>query len=263
VDGALKRGMSERGANDLFDQMMAFANYAFNKSHACAYAVVAYQTAYLKRYYPVEFMTALLNSFISSKQKLSEYIQYLKKAGIKVLPPDINRSGMRFGTEDGSIRFGLSAIMNVGDAIDEVIENRGGGYRDFHDFVDKNAEVLNKKRLESLILSGCFDCFGSKRSQLIAVYDKVLAEAVQAAKRHATGQLSLFDSGAGGGLDMLKTGLPEMEEFNKAKLLSYEKEMTGLYISGHPLDEFEEELKKRELSIIDYNEDGGQRYKHV
>ncbi len=255
IDGALKRGMSERDANELFDQMMAFANYAFNKSHACAYAVVAYQTAYLKRYYPVEFMTALLNSFINSKQKLSEYIQYLKKAGIKVLPPDINKSQMRFCTEDGSIRFGLSAIMNVGEAIDEVIENRAGGYADFQDFVTKNAEVLNKKRLESLILSGCFDCFGNKRSQLIAVYDQVLQEAVQTARRQATGQLSLFD-GEGGDFGMLKTEIPEMDEYKKSKLLAYEKEMTGLYISGHPLDEYEEELKKRPLSIIDIMKTG-------
>jgi DNA polymerase-3 subunit alpha len=253
IDGALKRGMSERDANELFDQMMAFANYAFNKSHACAYAVVAYQTAYLKRYYPVEFMTALLNSFISSKQKLSEYIQYLKKAGVKVLPPDINRSRMRFCTEDGSIRFGLSAIMNVGEAIDEVIENRDGEYADFQDFVTKNAEALNKKRLESLILSGCFDCFGNKRSQLIAIYDQALQEAVQTARRQATGQLSLFD---GGGFGMLKTKMPEMDEYKKSKLLAYEKEMTGLYISGHPLDEYEEELKKRPLSIIDIMKTG-------
>ena len=125
VDGAIRRGMDEKTATALFDQMMAFANYAFNKSHACAYAVVAYQTAYLKCHYPVEFMTALLNSFIASKQKLAEYIQNLKTAGVKILPPDVNQSQMRFTTEDGGIRFGLSAISYVGEAIDEVITRRG------------------------------------------------------------------------------------------------------------------------------------------
>lgn len=191
VDGAVRRGMDEKTANELFDQMMAFANYAFNKSHACAYAVVAYQTAYLKCYYLVEFMTALLNSFIANKQKLGEYIQTIKNEGIRILPPDVNQSGMHFTTENGCIRFGLSAISYVGEAVGEVITRRGTGYQDFTDFVEKNTDVLNKKRLESMILSGCFDCFGVRRSQLIAVYEQVLADATQLKKRQATGQMSL------------------------------------------------------------------------
>lgn len=250
VDGAIKRGMDERTATELFDQMMAFANYAFNKSHACAYAVVAYQTAYLKRYYPVEFMTALLNSFISSKQKLAEYISHMKNHGIKVLPPDINKSEMRFKTEDGGIRFGLSAIMNVGEAIEEAVHNRNGGYRDFHDFVERNAEVLNKKRLESLVLSGCFDSFGVNRAQLHAVYDIILADAVQTNRRQASGQISLFDS-AESEFGMMRTELPEIEEFPEARKLAYEKEMTGLYISGHPLDEVAAIINAQPLHLGD------------
>ncbi|MDL2237459.1 DNA polymerase III subunit alpha [Christensenellaceae bacterium OttesenSCG-928-K19] len=248
VSGAVKNGMDEKTATELFDQMMAFANYAFNKSHACAYAVVAYQTAYLKRYYPVEFMTALLNSFISAKPKLAAYIGYLHKAGIRVLPPDINKSHMRFSTEAGAIRFGLSAITNVGDAIEEVVKRRDSGYKDFEDFVSKNADVLNKKRLESLILSGCFDSFSVKRSQLMEVYNDVLQDAVQREKRLATGQLSLFES-AQGEFSSLKTELPDLDEYPKSKLLSLEKEMTGLYISGHPLDDLKDSLNARRDSI--------------
>ncbi len=250
VDGAIARGVDEKTATMLFDQMMAFANYAFNKSHACAYAVVAYQTAYLKYYYPVEFMTALLNSFIGFKPRLAEYIQYLGKAGIRVLPPDINKSQMRFSTEGGSIRFGLAAIAYVGEAIEEVIERRGGGYAGFEDFVSKNADVLNKKRLESLILSGCFDSFGVKRSQLMARYEDILADAAQRNKRMATGQISLFES-ASDEFDMLKTDFPDIEEYSKEKLLSFEKEMTGLYISGHPLEDMAAAFAGRRHTVAD------------
>lgn len=250
VEGAVRRGMDKKTANELFDQMMAFANYAFNKSHACAYAVVAFETAYLKCYYPVEFMTALLNSFITSKQKLAEYIQSIKNAGIKILPPDINKSNMHFTTENGCIRFGLSAISYVGEAIDDVIMRRGGGYADFTDFVDKNTDVLNKKRLESLILSGCFDCFGVRRSQLRAVYEQVLSDATQLKKRQATGQVSLFDS-MEGEFAPLSVQLPGIPEYDEAEKLSYEKEMTGLYISGHPLDELAGVIAARPLNIGD------------
>ncbi len=248
VEGAVRRGMDKKTANVLFDQMMAFANYAFNKSHACAYAVVAFETAYLKRYYPVEFMTALLNSYIASKQKLAEYIGSIKNAGITILPPDINKSGMRFSTEDGCIRFGLSAISYVGEAIDDVITRRGSGYADFTDFVDKNSDVLNKKRLESLILSGCFDCFDVKRAQLRAVYENVLADATQLKKRQATGQVSLFDS-MEGEFAPLSVQLPDIPEYDEAEKLSYEKEMTGLYISGHPLDELTSVIAARPINI--------------
>jgi len=250
IEGAVKRGMDERTATALFDQMMAFANYAFNKSHACAYAVVAYQTAWLKHYYPVEFMTALLNSFIYNNQSLARYIQNLNRSGIQLLPPDINQSGMRFTTENGAIRFGLSALAFVGEAVGEVVTRRKQGYQSFEDFVEKNADILNKKRLESLILSGCFDCFGVYRSQLMAIYEHVLQEAAQASKRQANGQISLFDT-AQNEFEALRTELPEIPEFDRREKLAREKEMTGLYLSGHPLDGVQEELLSRPVTVAD------------
>ncbi len=249
VDGAVRRGVSAQVAGELFSQMMAFANYAFNKSHACAYAVIAYQTAYLKCYYKVEFMTALLNSFIASKQKLAEYVQILKYIDIQILPPDINKSNMKFEYENGAIRFGLSAISYVGEAIDEVILRRGEGYTDFEAFVEKNSDVLNKKRLESLILSGCFDCFNIKRSCLMAVYDTVLTEANNVKKRKDTGQISLFDN-MGEGAE-LKIQYPNIEEYDTLRKLSYEKEMTGIYITGHPLDSVADVLNSQKNTITD------------
>ncbi len=234
VEGALRRGVDKKTASALFDQMMEFANYAFNKSHACAYAFVAYQTAYLKRHYKVEYWTALLNSYLTSKPRLSQYIQSLKQAGIEILPPDINRSEMRFTMEDKKIRFGFSAIAFVGEAIDSVVEERERGpYKGFVDFVQRNAAVLNKKRLESLILSGCFDAFGHTRAALMDVYERVLAQALETAKRQAAGQISLFDIAEeefDAGMD-----IPDIPEYAQSRKMACEKEMTGLYISGHPL----------------------------
>jgi DNA polymerase-3 subunit alpha len=237
VEGALRRGVDKKTANALFDQMMEFANYAFNKSHACAYAFVAYQTAYLKYHYKVEYWTALLNSYLTSKPRLSQYIQSLKQAGIEILPPDVNRSEMKFTVEAGKIRFGFSAIAFVGEAIDSVVlERKRGAYKGFADFVDRNAAVLNKKRLESMILSGCFDAFGHTRAALIGAYDGVLAHALDTAKRQAAGQISLFDI-AGEEFDS-GADIPDMPEFPQSRKMAYEKEMTGLYISGHPLLEY-------------------------
>ena len=251
VEGAVKRGVDEKTANKLFDQMMDFAKYAFNKSHACAYAYVAYQTAYLKRYYPVEFWTALLNSFITNNQKLSEYVQKLRFEGIQILPPDVNNSKMRFSVENGCIRFGFSAIAYVGEAIDDVVKNRKDKpYGDFFDFTERNCKTLNKKRLESLILSGCFDSFGYKRAQLMEIYERALSNANEAAKRRADGQMSLFDAMGDAGVSTA-VALPDTREFSDKIKLKYEKEMTGIYISGHPLEEFAELLKKQEISIDD------------
>ncbi len=248
VEGALRRGVDQKTANELFDQMMEFANYAFNKSHACAYAFVAYQTAYLKYYYKVEYWTALLNSYLTSKQKLSQYIQSLKMSGIVVLPPDINRSQMKFTVENGKIRFGFSAIAYVGEAIDSVVEERErGGYKSFFDFVDRNAAVLNKKRLESLILSGCFDSFQNTRAGLMLVYEQALARASGAAKRQAAGQISLFDIAGEEFGDQMD--IPAVEEFAQSRKLSFEKEMTGIYISGHPLNEYAAAFAGRQDTI--------------
>lgn len=248
VDGAVKRGVPESVAEDLFDQMMAFANYAFNKSHACAYAVVAYQTAYLKRHYPVEFLTALMNSFIGSKDKINGYIGSLKAQNIKLLPPDINKSKLKFTAENGAIRFGLNAIANVGETIDAVIERRGDGYNDFSDFILRNIDILNKKSMESLILSGTLDTFGYKRSALYHTYEQFIMEAQKTKTIQSVGQISLFDIN-GEDFDTVKPQIPDCEEFPKAKLLAFEKEKTGLYISGHPMDDYAEILRERSDTI--------------
>jgi DNA polymerase-3 subunit alpha len=174
IEGAINRGVSEATAKRVFDQMMDFAQYAFNKSHACAYAVVAYQTAYLKSHYKVEFMTALLNSIISTSDKISHYMRYIKRTGTDILMPDINQSEKFFSVEGESIRFGLSALMNVGDSIDLVFEERKkGAYKDFVDFIRRNVQNVNKSQIESLILSGGFDYTGARRSQLMSIYEKI------------------------------------------------------------------------------------------
>lgn len=256
VDGAVARGMSERTASELFDQMLAFANYAFNKSHACAYAVVAYWTAYLKHYHTQQFVTALFNSFLSDKSKFSTYLSAFKKTGVTILPPDINKSMARFTTEGDGVRFGLSAIANVGVGVEEVIERRNVPYRSFHDFVKRNADVLTAKGLESMILAGVFDSLGAKRSQLIMIYEQVMRDAVRQNRAQAGGQMSLFDAGATklDNFDTFETPLPDVPEYPPERRLALEKKVTGLYISGHPLDDFADELLSRDVTIADIME---------
>ena len=248
IPGAVAGGMDEQTAMKLFDDMMSFANYAFNKSHACAYAVVAYQTAYLKRHYPEQFVTALLNSFLGNKQKLGTYISDFKAAGIRVLPPDINRSEVRFTTEDGAVRFGLAAISGVGEGLDAALERRGAGFTSFFDFVERNADVLNKKSLENLILAGAFDSLGARRSQLELVHERVLQNAVSAQRKQAGGQISFFESQPES-FDGLSIQLPDVPEYPARRLLAYEKDVTGLYISGHPLQDAAQALSKRPVTI--------------
>ena len=249
VPGAVKNGVPEKIAQNVFDQMMDFAEYAFNKSHACAYAVVSYQTAYLKKYFEPEFMTALLNSFITRSDKLAHYISYMQKAGICVKPPHVNYSSAKFTVKDGSVRFGLYALKNVGEIVSKIVIERekNGLYIDFEDFVSRNIENLNKAIIESLILSGCFDGMGAFRSQLMAVYETVMDRAQENYKQKKTGMISLF-SGEETGL-LTHTPLPELPEFNKKLLLSYEKEKIGLYISDNPLGDYKETLLKRTDNI--------------
>lgn len=261
VDGAVARGMDEKTANELFDQMLAFANYAFNKSHSCAYAIVAYWTAYLKYYYTQQFVTALFNSFLQEKSKFSTYLAAFKAAGLTILPPDVNRSQAKFITEGDGVRFGLSAIANVSSGIDEVIKRRDTPYASFHDFVKRNADVLNAKGLESLILAGAFDSLGAKRSQLIMIYEQVLKDASRLARAQSNGQMSLFDLAVQPSnlnnrakdamSDAFGVTLPDVEEYPLEKRLAYEKQVTGLYISGHPLDDFADDLLARPVSIAD------------
>lgn len=244
VNGCVRNGIPKEVASRIFDEMMDFASYAFNKSHAAAYAVVAYRTAYLKRYYPVQFMTAMINSFLGFADKISEYIYSAKKHGIELLPPDINKSGARFGVENGAIRFGLAAIRNVGEAaVDAMIKERetNGKFHDFFDFL-RRAEGANKRMIEGLIKAGCFDGMGVKRAQLMAIYERALENAAQERKMRASGQVSLFDIAADATDLAINITLPDIPEFSRAELLAMERESIDIYISGHPLLEFSGEL---------------------
>ncbi len=248
VEGAVKRGVPAAVAERIFDQMMDFAEYAFNKSHACAYAAIAYYTAYLKRYYKAEYFTALLNSFIGTADKISAYIQYCAGAGIKLLPPDINKSQFLFSVENGAIRFGFAAIRDVGRAAEEIVKERQNGqYRSFREFINRTVDFTNKKMLEGFILAGCFDSLGLKRSQLAAVSDRVLKSAQDAKKRNVGGQVSLFDGSSLEAVD--SDDYPDTAEYDNDKLLTMEKIATGVYLSGHPLDRYKQQLEKRDVNI--------------
>ncbi|MGI1691447.1 DNA polymerase III subunit alpha [Thermoanaerobacter uzonensis] len=246
VPGALRNGLDEATANKLFDEMLDFANYAFNKSHAAAYAVIAYQTAYLKRYYPGEFMAALLNSFVDNLDKIAFYVQVCKKMGIKVLPPDINESNSYFTVAEDKIRFGLSAVKNVGlNMTMEIVSERerNGKFKSVIDFFERMQDSqLNKKAVESLIKAGAFSSFGVRRSQLLSVYDKLMENIKRNRNNNLNGQISLF-----GEVEQshgVEFEFPDLEEFSKSRLLSMEKETLGLYISGHPLEEYVDYIPK-------------------
>ncbi len=250
VNGAVRNGISESTANKIFDEMMDFASYAFNKSHAAAYAVIGYQTAWLKHYYPVEFMAALLNSFLGSSDKVSQYVQECKGMGIDVLSPDINESRLKFSVVKGKIRFGLAAVKNVGEnAVINIINEREmkGPFTGFRDFCERiEGKEVNKRCVDSLIRSGCFDSLGIFRSKLMAVYEKMLDSISQTRKRNFEGQMSLFGELQGASSNENEDGdYPDIKELPPEMLLAMEKEMLGLYISGHPLDKFRISLEKK------------------
>ena len=249
VEGAINRGVPAKVAEDIFSQMMDFAEYAFNKSHACAYAMIAYQTAYLKTYYKVEYMTALLNSFIGTPDKISAYIQYCSGSCVPIHKPDINKSEFLFSVEGDGIRFGFAAIRDVGRAAEDIVKERGNGeYKTFRGFINRTVNCINKKMLEGLILSGCFDSLGLKRSALSAVADRVLKAAQDANKNNASGQISLFEVEPS--LAQIETDdFEDINEYTKDKLLAMEKIATGVYLSGHPLDNYMSELKNRDVNI--------------
>lgn len=250
VKGAIRNGVSRKVAEDIFDQMMDFASYAFNKSHAAAYAVVAYQTAWLKYHYPVEFMAAMMNSFIGSADKISYYVHECKSMNIRVLPPDLNLSSTGFAVQQGAIRFGLAAIKNVGvGAVEAVVaeRKRKGPFSGFRDFCERMCEgEVNKRCIESMIKCGVFDSFGICRSKLMAAFEKLIDGLIQVKKKNLEGQLSLFDIAAGSEKKQVEDdNYPDLEEFPQKKLLSMEKEMLGLYLSGHPLGEYEKALESQ------------------
>ena len=251
VDGVLKRGIDKDVANKLWDEMEKFGSYAFNKSHAAAYAHVSYQTAYLKTYYEPEFLTAVLNNRITISDEIKNYVTYAKEEKIEVLPPDINKSETMFSVKDNKIRFGLAALKGVGiNVIDTIINDRkqNGEFKNFGDFINRfDTTVLNKRILDSLILSGAFDCFGVKRSQLMQVYPNLIERANSDRKTRALGQFSLFDT-------VLKTDIvnevqyPNIPEFDEQTKLKLEKEVVGVYISGHPLSNYSHKFKEYNLT---------------
>ena len=254
VPGCLRNGISEEAANKIFDQMMDFASYAFNKSHAAAYAVVGYQTAYLMRYYPVETIAAMLNSVMGISEKVANYINFAESLGIQVLPPDINESYSKFTVKGDKIRFGLAAIKNVGyNVVESIVDSRNkkGTFESLMDFINKlDLSAVNKRAIESLIKAGALDCFKVFRSRLLAVYEKLMDGISSEKKRNIDGQISLF------GLDediieSPEITYPNIKEFSKKNLLAMEKEMTGLYLSGHPLDEYVYSLKVQTSTNIE------------
>lgn len=246
VPGAVRNGVDEKAANEIFDQMMDFASYAFNKSHAAAYAVIGYETAYLKQYHPVEFFAAMLTSVMGNNDKIAFYIDCCKKMGIEVLPPDINESSITFTVSENKIRFGMAAVKNASRAaIASIINvrNEKGSFVSFTDFCHKAGDgEINKKAVESLIKSGAFDSLGNHRSQILAIFEQVMDGISQDRKRNLDGQISLFDM-TGSKMDTLTDVVPPIKEFDKKYLLAMEKEMTGLYLSGHPLMEYKSELE--------------------
>ena len=253
VPGCIKNGIKEEIANKIYDEMIDFAKYAFNKSHAAAYAVVAYQTAYLKYYYPVEFMAALMTSVIDNTRKVSEYIYSCRQMGIQILPPDINRGEGGFSVDGQNIRYGLSAIKSVGkpviDAIVSECETRGE-YKSLQDFIERlSGKEVNKRTIESFIKSGALDSLGGTRKQFMMVYVRIL-DSVNQEKKHAmAGQLSLFDLVSEEEKSAYEIHLPNVGEYDKEQLLAFEKEVLGIYVSGHPLDDYEA-LWRKNISAV-------------
>ena len=247
VPGCISNGIPEKVANKIYDDMIDFAKYAFNKSHAAAYAVVAYQTAWLKYYYPVEFMAALMTSVIDNSTKVSEYILVCRQMGIQILAPDINESVGVFSVSDGAIRYGLNAIKSVGKpVIEELIREReaGGPFKDLADFIDRTSgKEVNKRTVENFIKAGAFDSFGANRRQMMMIYGQMMDDAAQKKKKDFAGQMSLFDFAAEEDKASFKVKIPDVAEYSKEDLLAFEKEVLGFYISGHPLEEYEEQWK--------------------
>ena len=253
IDGAVKRGVPENIAASLFDEIMDFANYAFNKAHAVCYAVVSFRTAYLKCHYPREYMAALLTSVLDSSDKISEYIQAAREMGISVLPPDVNESYDGFSVSGRDIRFGLAAVKGVGRSfMKQLVEEReaGGLFTSFQDFCERMYDrELNRRALESLIKAGAFDSMGYRRSQLIKIVNAVVDAIAQSRRKNIEGQMDLFGMGNDAVQDT-QIALPDIPEVSKRELLSMEKETTGLYLSGHPMDEYRELAQKASAASI-------------
>ena len=248
VPGCLANGISEEVAHQIYDNMIDFAKYAFNKSHAAAYAVVAYQTAYLKYYYPVEFMAALMTSVIDNSGKVAEYIYTCRQMGIQILPPDINRGEGRFSVDGGNIRYGLTAIKSVGRPVIEAIvaeRDANGAFQSLKDFVERlSGKEVNKRTIEGFIKAGAMDSLPGTRKQLMIVYSSIVDRVNQERKSSLTGQMSLFELVSEEEKQDFDIPLPNVGEYEKEELLAMEKEVLGIYISGHPMQEYETKWRK-------------------
>lgn len=260
VPGCINNGIIEEIANKIFDEMTDFASYAFNKSHAAAYCVVTYQTAYLKRYYPLDYMAALLTSVRDKAPKLRKYIDAVRRMSIKILPPDINEGEGRFTVADSGIRYGMSAIKSVGDAVVDAIiaeRNANGKFKDLADYISRlSGKEANKRTIESFIMTGAFDCFGVNRKQMMQAFPDIADTVAAEKKKNATGQMSLIDYMSEEESKQFSIDYPDVPEFSKDIILSGEKQMLGLYISGHPLDDMRDMLsRKTDARSIDFELD--------
>ena len=263
VPGCVRNGIDSKSANKIFDEMAEFAKYAFNKSHAACYAVVAYRTAYLKKYYTPEFMSAMLNSYLGNLDKVPIYIDECHNLGIQILKPDINKSFLKFTVDNGNIRFGLGSIKNVGDdPIEAIIKERkkNGEYKSFTEFCERiSNESVNKRCIESLIKAGVFDEFEQTRATLLASFENIIDIIQSSKKKGMQGQFSMFDLSTEeeNNMDDLKYTFNIQEELSEKELLSLEKEMLGIYLSGHPLEKIKEQIEKqtnittKDLAILD------------
>ena len=253
VKGCIANGIDEKTANTIYDEMIDFAKYAFNKSHAAAYAVVSYQTAYLKYYYPVEFMAALMTSVKDNVSKVSEYILTCRQMGMKIMPPDINEGEGGFSVSSGAIRYGLSAIKSIGQSVvDEIVKERTarGPFTSLENFIDRmsNKEV-NKRTIESFIKSGALDSLPGTRKQKFLVSAALLDQKNKEKKNSMEGQMSLFDFVEEEEKEQFQITFPDVGEYTKEELLAFEKEMLGVYVSGHPLEEYMDLWKKNVTAV--------------
>ena len=260
VPGCIANGISERVANKIYDEMIDFAKYAFNKSHAAAYAVVAYQTAYLKYYYPVEFMAALMTSVIDNPGKVSEYIYSCRQMGIEILPPDINKGEGNFSVDGGKIRYGLAAIKSIGrPVIEAIIRERtlGGPFTTLKNFIERlSSKEVNKRTIENFIKSGALDSLAGTRKQKMMIYIQILEQVNQEKKYSMSGQMTLFDLVGEEGKQEFDIPLPNVGEYEKSNLFAFEKEVLGVYVSGHPLEEYEQRWRRSiSATTLDFQPD--------
>ncbi len=247
VPGCIANGIPEKTANKIYDEMTDFAKYAFNKSHAAAYAVVSYQTAFLKYYYPVEFMAALMTSVIEMPNKVAEYILVCRQMGIKILPPDVNRGTYGFSVDEGAIRYGLSAIKSVGRPVIEALvkeREERGEFLSLKDFAERLSGVVNKRAIENFIKSGALDCLEGNRRQKMTVYAQIVDNIAKEKKNDIAGQMTLFDFAGEDVKKDFEIRMPEVEEYDKDTILAFEKEVLGIYLSGHPLEQCREMMEK-------------------